>query len=61
MPPESSKPPDPILEEFRTLTGMVSDDIKYKHVGPSEVIHQPKSRGIPRGVKNRPKSEKIRV
>ena len=61
MPPESNKPPDLILEDFRTLTGMVSDDIKHKPIFPSDEIHPPKSRGRPSGVKNRPKSVKIMV
>ncbi|GJS45280.1 hypothetical protein Tco_0595401 [Tanacetum coccineum] len=34
MPLDSSKPPDPILQEFSTLTGMSSEDVKIKVQSP---------------------------
>ena len=40
---------------------MESEDLKHKPVFPSDVSHPPKSRGRPRGVKNRPKSVRIKV
>ncbi|GJT93774.1 hypothetical protein Tco_1082619 [Tanacetum coccineum] len=61
MPLESPKPPDPILKEFHTLTGMTSEDIHHKPFCPSDEIRPPKSRGRPKGVKNRPKGVKIKV
>ncbi|PWA78481.1 hypothetical protein CTI12_AA215700 [Artemisia annua] len=60
MPPES-KPPDRILEEFCSLTGMESKYLKHKPIFPSDVSHPPKSRGRPKGVKNRSKSVMIKV
>ena len=51
MPPETNKPPDGILEEFCSLTGMDPKGINHKPVFPSDVHHPPKPRGRQRGVK----------
>ncbi|GJW43070.1 hypothetical protein Tco_0071869 [Tanacetum coccineum] len=61
MPVESNKSPDPILEEFCTITGMSSSNVTNKPFVPSRESIHPRSRGRPRGVKNLPKSVKIKV
>ncbi|PWA73621.1 hypothetical protein CTI12_AA263590 [Artemisia annua] len=55
MPLESLKPPDPLLEEFSTLTGMSSEDLKHIPIDPSDSNRSSKPRGRPKGVKNRVK------
>ncbi|GKE52606.1 hypothetical protein Tco_1487762, partial [Tanacetum coccineum] len=37
MPIENNKPPDPILEEFSTLTGMSSEGLSHKPFVPHDV------------------------
>ncbi|PWA66587.1 hypothetical protein CTI12_AA325620 [Artemisia annua] len=61
MPLESPKPPDPILKEFCTLTGMCSEGLYHKLIVPGDGDILPKSRGRPKGAKNRPKGIKVRV
>ncbi|GKE00356.1 hypothetical protein Tco_1388339 [Tanacetum coccineum] len=58
---DSNKPPDPILEEFCTLTRMSSSNISHKPFVPNSDVSQPKPRGRPKGVKNHIKSVKIKV
>ena len=60
MPIDNNKPPD-ILEEFSTLTGMLSKGITAILIAPSDNPNPPRSRGRPRGVKNRSKSVKVMV
>ncbi|GJT88378.1 hypothetical protein Tco_1070095 [Tanacetum coccineum] len=61
MPVDSNKPPNPILEEFCTLTGISSSNISHKPFVPNSDDGQPKARGRPKGVKNHIKSVKIKV
>ncbi|GJZ71665.1 hypothetical protein Tco_0635516 [Tanacetum coccineum] len=61
MPIENNKPPDPILEEFSTLTGMSSEGLSHKPFIPHDVLVPPRSRGRPKGTKNRAKSVKIKI
>ncbi|PWA54700.1 hypothetical protein CTI12_AA432400 [Artemisia annua] len=61
MPLDSPKPPDPILEEFCTLTGMSYEGLHHKPILPNADVSLPKSRGRPKGVKNHPKSNKIKI
>ncbi|GKF19464.1 hypothetical protein Tco_0068102 [Tanacetum coccineum] len=56
-----NKPPNPILEEFCTLTGISSSNISHKPFVPNSDAGQPKARGRPKGVKNHIKSVKIKV
>ncbi|GKA85407.1 RNA-directed DNA polymerase, eukaryota, reverse transcriptase zinc-binding domain protein, partial [Tanacetum coccineum] len=58
---DSNKPPDPILEEFCTLTGISSSNISHNPFVPNSDASQPKARGRPKGVKNHIKSVKIKV
>ncbi|PWA66581.1 hypothetical protein CTI12_AA326130 [Artemisia annua] len=59
MPIDNPKPPDKILEEFCTLTGMAADGINHKPCGPNDGSGSTRSRGRPKGVKNRPKVIKV--
>ncbi|GJT94359.1 hypothetical protein Tco_1089877 [Tanacetum coccineum] len=61
MPIDNNKPPDPILEEFSTLTGMSSKGLSHKAFIPYDDSVIPRSRGRPKGVKNMPKNVKIKV
>ncbi|GKB52519.1 reverse transcriptase domain-containing protein, partial [Tanacetum coccineum] len=61
MPIDNNKPPDPILEEFSTLTGMSSKGLSHKAFVPYDDSVIPRSRGRPKGVKNMPKNVKIKV
>ncbi|GKB46389.1 hypothetical protein Tco_0897142 [Tanacetum coccineum] len=62
MPLESPKPPDPILEEFRTLTGMTSSEIHHRpYPCPSIEINLPKASDKPRKSLNRSKGVRIMV
>ncbi|PWA75907.1 hypothetical protein CTI12_AA236950 [Artemisia annua] len=55
MPIDPLKPPDPILEEFCTLTGMSSEGLKHSAIHRSDSKLSSKPRGRPKGVKNRVK------
>ncbi|GJR88455.1 putative RNA-directed DNA polymerase [Tanacetum coccineum] len=61
MPIENNKPPDPILEELSTLTGMSFEGLSHKPFVPHDVSVPPRSRGRPKGTKNRAKSVKIKI
>ncbi|GJW95128.1 hypothetical protein Tco_0174800 [Tanacetum coccineum] len=62
MPLESPKPPDPILDEFRTLTGMASSEIRHRpYPCPTIAINLPKAMDKPRKSLNRPKGVQIKV
>ncbi|GKB13127.1 hypothetical protein Tco_0847050, partial [Tanacetum coccineum] len=61
MPLDSSKPPDPILQEFSTLTGMSSEGIHHKPFVPADDSRPPRKHGRHRGVKNHFKGVKIKV
>nr|GFD51384.1 RNA-directed DNA polymerase, eukaryota, reverse transcriptase zinc-binding domain protein [Tanacetum cinerariifolium] len=58
---DSNKPLDHILEEYITLTGMSSAGLSHKPFVSSGESNPLRSRGRPRGVKNRLKSVKIKV
>ncbi|GJR83130.1 RNA-directed DNA polymerase, eukaryota, reverse transcriptase zinc-binding domain protein [Tanacetum coccineum] len=45
MPLDSSKPPDPIRQEFSTLLGMSSEGIHHKPIVPTDDIRPPRQRG----------------
>ncbi|PWA27164.1 hypothetical protein CTI12_AA627900 [Artemisia annua] len=53
MPPDPPKPPDTILEELCTLTGMKAEGLNHKPIVPSDVNRPPKPCGRPKGAKNR--------
>ena len=55
MPIDPVKPPDPILEEFCTLTVMSSEGLKHSSIHRSNSKLASKPRGRPKGVKNRVK------
>ncbi|PWA98197.1 reverse transcriptase zinc-binding domain-containing protein [Artemisia annua] len=55
MPIESTEPPDVISDEFRTLTGITSGDLHHRPIFPNVDSKNPRSRGRPKGTKNRPK------
>ncbi|GJS52694.1 ABC transporter B family member 15-like protein [Tanacetum coccineum] len=65
MPLESPKLPDPILEEFGTLTGMTSTYIRHVPYIPNpssiDEINPPRSRGRPRKSHNRPKPIQTKI
>ncbi|GKF67000.1 hypothetical protein Tco_0193517, partial [Tanacetum coccineum] len=47
--------------EFSTLTGMSSEGLSHKPFVPHDVSVPPRSRGRPKGTKNRAKSVKIKI
>ncbi|PWA89282.1 hypothetical protein CTI12_AA034600 [Artemisia annua] len=53
MPIEPLKPPDPLIEEFCTLTGMSSEGLKHVPIDMSSGNKASKPRGRPKGVNNR--------
>nr|GEV73614.1 putative reverse transcriptase domain-containing protein [Tanacetum cinerariifolium] len=55
------KPPDPIIEEFCTLTGMEVEGLVQKPFVPSDGNKPSKPRGRPKGVKNKVGDIKIKV
>ncbi|PWA49857.1 hypothetical protein CTI12_AA472210 [Artemisia annua] len=61
MPTDPVKPPDPILEEFCTLTGMEAEGLQHKPCDAFDGsnLSRSRSRGRPKGVKNRPKGIKV--
>ncbi|GJW04803.1 hypothetical protein Tco_1563659 [Tanacetum coccineum] len=62
MPLESPKPPDPILDEFRTLARMASSEIRHRpYPCPTIAINLPKAMDKPRKSLNRPKGVRIKV
>ncbi|GKD84966.1 hypothetical protein Tco_1356120 [Tanacetum coccineum] len=61
MPLDLLKPPDPLIDEFCALTRMTSKGLKHKPYVPYDGNKPPKPRGTPKGVKNRAKSDKIKV
>nr|GEV05021.1 hypothetical protein CTI12_AA325620 [Tanacetum cinerariifolium] len=58
---ENNKPPDPILEEFSTLTGMSSEGINHKPFVPTSDGCHPKPSGRPKGDKNNVKGVRVKV
>ncbi|GKG41929.1 hypothetical protein Tco_0473680, partial [Tanacetum coccineum] len=61
MPLENNKPPDPLLEEFSTLTGMSAKGIIHKPFVPPGDKGTARHRGRPKGVKNRSSNVKIKI
>ncbi|PWA42555.1 RNA-directed DNA polymerase, eukaryota, Reverse transcriptase zinc-binding domain protein [Artemisia annua] len=55
MPIDHVKPPDPILEEFCTLTEISSEGLKHSSLHRSDSNLSTKPRGRPKGAKNRVK------
>ncbi|PWA77961.1 hypothetical protein CTI12_AA221320 [Artemisia annua] len=55
MPIESTEPPDVISDEFRTPTGITSEDLHHRPIFPNVEIKNPRSRGRPKGTKNHPR------
>ncbi|GJR66790.1 reverse transcriptase zinc-binding domain-containing protein [Tanacetum coccineum] len=61
MPVDHSKPPDPLIEEFCSLTGMKAEGLSQKSFVPSDGNKGSRPRGRPKGVKNRVRSVKVKV
>nr|GEU90229.1 hypothetical protein [Tanacetum cinerariifolium] len=59
--PLDNKPPNPILEEFSTLSGMSIEGLSHKLFVPSGVKVASRSRGRPKGLKNCSTNVKIKV
>ncbi|GKE07685.1 hypothetical protein Tco_1411236 [Tanacetum coccineum] len=52
---------DPLIEEFRSLTGMKVEGLSQKSFVPSDGNKGSRPRGRPKGVKNRVRSVKVKV